>query len=154
MSPKKAMSVESQPSFDEEIEAVPVKSSQPREMTEKVPGDPVQSRPLPAPPAPPRSLKKNRSVDSDGRDSRASRTASPSCYRDVGDVTTTENFRTCAETMNTSKTLVDSANRPHSSLSQDVTLADSCVDVSYPVLRLWWEIEVTPWTPVRTLSVT
>merc|ERR1712112_451973 len=73
-------------------------------------------------------LKKNRSVDSDGRDSRASRTASPSCYRDVGDVTTTENFRTCAETMNTSKTLVDSANRPHSSLSQDVTLADSCVD--------------------------
>jgi len=147
MSPKKAMSVESQPSFDEEIEAVPVKpptpsqpdqlpippkrekqSSQPREMTEKVPGDPVQSRPLPAPPAPPRSLKKNRSVDSDGRDSRASRTASPSCYRDVGDVTTTENFRTCAETMNTSKTLVDSANRPHSSLSQDVTLADSCVD--------------------------
>jgi len=167
MSPKKAMSVESQPSLDEEIEAVPVKgilslqavdgnirvvrneiqpptpsqpdqlpippkrekqSSQPREMTEKVPGDPVQSRPLPAPPAPPRSLKKNRSVDSDGRDSRASRTASPSCYRDVGDVTTTENFRTCADTMNTSKTLVDSANRPHSSLSQDVTLADSCVD--------------------------
>merc|ERR1712080_301603 len=103
-------------------------ASQPREMTEKVPADPVQSRPLPAPPAPPRSLKKNKSVDSDGRDSRASRTASPSCYRDVGDVTTTENFRTCAETMNTSKTLVDSANRPHSSLSLDVTLADSCVD--------------------------
>jgi len=147
VSPKKGMSIESQPSFDEEIEAVPVKNtslpdkqpippkrekqSQPREMTEK--GgvtDPVQSRPLPAPPAPPRTLKKNRSVeDSDGRSSQASdRTASPSYYRDAGDTTMTENFRSCQETLNTSKTLVDSANRPQSALSADVTLADSCVD--------------------------
>jgi hypothetical protein len=43
-------------------------------------------------------------------------------------MTLTENFRTCAESMNTSKTLVDSVNRPQSALSSDVTLADSCVD--------------------------
>merc|ERR1712088_1047355 len=87
------------------------KQSQPREMTEKATPDPVQSRPLPNPPAPPR-FKKNKSVDSEGRSSRASGTGSPSCYRDAADA---------------SNTLVDSANRPHSSLS-DVTLADSCVD--------------------------
>merc|ERR1712130_862318 len=115
-SPKKGLSLETQPSLEEEEEAVPVKNSQgeqpqaprrekqsqPREMTEKATPDPVQSRPLPNPPAPPR-LKKNKSVDSEGRSSRASGTGSPSCYRDA-------------------------ANRPHSSLSADVTLADSCVD--------------------------
>merc|ERR1712112_456756 len=93
--------------------------------------DPVQSRPLPNPPAPPR-LKKNKSVDSEGRSSRASGTGSPSCYRDAADATYTEtaNFQSCKDTLHTnvSKTLVDSANRPHSSLSADVTLADSCVD--------------------------
>merc|ERR1719158_972587 len=102
-SPKKGLSLETQPSLDEEEEAVPVKGilslqavdgnirvvrneiqnsqgeqpqaprrekqSQPREMTEKVTPDPVQSRPLPNPPAPPR-LKKNKSVDSEGRSSR------------------------------------------------------------------------------------
>merc|ERR1719234_600255 len=92
--------------------------------------DPVQSRPLPNPPAPPR-LKKNKSVDSEGRSSRASGTGSPSCYRDAADATYTEtaNFQSCKDTLHTnaSKTLVDSANRTHSSLS-DVTLADSCVD--------------------------
>merc|ERR1712233_222500 len=43
--------------------------------------------------------------------------------------TETANFQSCKDTLHTnvSKTLVDSANRPHSSLS-DVTLADSCVD--------------------------
>jgi len=93
--------------------------------------DPVQSRPLPNPPAPPR-LKKNKSVDSEGRSSRASGTGSPSCYRDAADATYTEtaNFQSCKDTLHTnaSKTLVDSANRPHSPLSADVTLADSCVD--------------------------
>jgi len=93
--------------------------------------DPVQSRPLPNPPAPPR-FKKNKSVDSEGRSSRASGTGSPSCYRDAADATYTEtaNFQSCKDTLHTnaSKTLVDSANRPHSSLSADVTLADSCVD--------------------------
>merc|ERR1711994_342915 len=55
-----------------------------------------------------------------------------SCYRDAADATYTEtaNFQSCKDTLHTnaSKTLVDSANRPHSSLSADVTLADSCVD--------------------------
>merc|ERR1712172_268155 len=136
-SPKKGLSLETQPSLDEEEEAVPVKNSQdeqpqaprrekqsqPREMTEKATPDPVQSRPLPNPPAPPR-LKKNKSVDSEGRSSRASGTGSPSCYRDAADATYTEtaNFQSCKDTLHTnaSKTLVDSANRPHSSLSADV----------------------------------
>merc|ERR1712233_154990 len=164
-SPKKGLSLETQPSLEEEEEAVPVKGilslqavdgnirvvrneiqnsqgeqpqaprrekqSQPREMTEKATPGPVQSRPLPNPPAPPR-LKKNKSVDSEGRSSRASGTGSPSCYRDAADATYTEtaNFQSCKDTLHTnvSKTLVDSANRPHSSLSADVTLADSCVD--------------------------
>merc|ERR1712037_16269 len=144
-SPKKGLTLETQPSLEEEEEAVPVKNSQdeqpqaprrekqsqPREMTEKATPDPVQSRPLPNPPAPPR-LKKNKSVDSEGRSSRASGTGSPSCYRDAADATYTEtaNFQSCKDTLHTnaSKTLVDSANRPHSSLSADVTLADSCVD--------------------------
>merc|ERR1712152_93394 len=165
-SPKKGLSLEAQPSLDEEEEAVPVKGilslqavdgnirvvrneiqnnqgeqqpqaprrekqSQPREMTEKATPDPVQSRPLPNPPAPPR-FEKNKSVDSEGRSSRASGTGSPSCYRDAADATYTEtaNFQSCKDTLHTnaSKTLVDSANRPHSSLSADVTLADSCVD--------------------------
>merc|ERR1711971_980835 len=148
-SPKKGLSLETQPSLDEEEEAVPVKGilslqavdgnirvvrneiqSQPREMTEKATPDPVQSRPLPNPPAPPR-LKKNKNVDSEGRSSRASGTGSPSCYRDAADATYTEtaNFQSCKDTLHTnaSKTLVDSANRTHSSLS-DVTLADSVVD--------------------------
>merc|ERR1711899_244472 len=145
-SPKKGLSLETQPSLDEEEEAVPVKNnqgeqqpqaprrekqSQPREMTEKATPDPVQSRPLPNPPAPPR-FKKNKSVDSEGRSSRASGAGSPSCYRDAADATYTEtaNFQSCKDTLHTNanKTLVDSANRPHSSLSADVTLADSCVD--------------------------
>merc|ERR1712088_111 len=144
-SPKKGLSLETQPSLEEEEEAVPVKNSQgeqpqaprrekqsqPREMTEKATPDPVQSRPLPNPPAPPR-FKKNKSVDSEGRSSRASGTGSPSYYRDAADATYTEtaNFQSCKDTLHTnaSKTLVDSANRPHSPLSADVTLADSCVD--------------------------
>jgi len=66
----------------------------------------------------------------EGRSSRASGTGSPSCYRDVAEATytETENFRTCHETLQTSKTLQDSANRPQSALSSDITLADSCVD--------------------------
>merc|ERR1712227_263876 len=102
-------------------------SHEPREITEKMSPQveeraisPIQSRPLPAPPAPPRNLKKkSASVESpaEGRGSRNS-------DRSFGDFTQTENFRTCAETMNTSKTL-----RGHSSKEEDdITLAESVVD--------------------------
>merc|ERR1712113_767625 len=81
---------------------------------------PIQSRPLPAPPAPPRNLKKKSAsveIPAEGRGSRNSN-------RSFGDFTQTENFRTCAETMNTSKTL-----RGHSSKEEDdITLAESVVD--------------------------
>merc|ERR1712037_858576 len=139
-SPKKGLTLETQPSLEEEEEAVPVKGILSLQAVDgnirvvrneiQATPDPVQSRPLPNPPAPPR-LKENKSVDSEGRSSRASGTGSPSCYRDAADATYTEtaNFQSCKDTLHTnaSKTLVDSANRPHSSLS-DVTLADSCVD--------------------------
>jgi len=144
-SPKKGLSIDD----DEEVEAIPVKgiltleaidgniqvvkkeaqsgSHEPREITEKMSPQveeraisPIQSRPLPAPPAPPRNLKKkSASVESpaEGRGSRNS-------DRSFGDFTQTENFRTCAETLNTSKTL-----RGHSSKEEDdITLAESVVD--------------------------
>merc|ERR1719282_2035628 len=115
-SPKKGLSLETQPSVDEEeIEAIPVKgiltleaidgnvqvvrkesqsaSIEPREITEKMSPQveeraisPIQSRPLPAPPAPPRNLKKkSASVESpaEGRGSRNS-------DRSFGDFTQTE----------------------------------------------------------------
>merc|ERR1719208_559861 len=145
-SPRKGLSIDD----DEEVGAIPVKnkvrsfgdagaqplppkrerqsgSHEPREITEKMSPQveeraisPIQSRPLPAPPAPPRNLKKkSASVESpaEGRGSRNS-------DRSFGDFTQTENFRTCAETMNTSKTL-----RGHSSKEEDdITLAESVVD--------------------------
>merc|ERR1712048_1096461 len=124
-SPRKGLSIDD----DEEVEAIPVKSGshEPREITEKMSPQveeraisPIQSRPLPAPPAPPRNLKKkSASVESpaEGRGSRNS-------DRSFGDFTQIENFRTCAETMNTSKTL-----RGHSSKEEDdITLAESVVD--------------------------
>merc|ERR1712218_637129 len=148
-SPKKGLSLETQPSVDEEeIEAIPVKgiltleaidgnvqvvrkesqsaSIEPREITEKMsplrpqtPEERIQSRPLPAPPAPPRNLKK-KSASIEESEGRASRNSD----RSVGEVTATENFRTCAETMNTSKTL-----KGHSSKEEeDITLAESVVD--------------------------
>ena len=84
------------------------------------PGDErIQSRPLPAPPAPPRNMKK-KSASIESEEGRGSRNSDRSC----GDVTNTENFRTCAETMNTSKTL-----KGHSSKEEeDITLAESVVD--------------------------
>merc|ERR1711909_143561 len=86
----------------------------------------IQSRPLPPPPAPPRTLKKKSASieESDGRTSRSSETS----YRDVHEATytETENFRTCAETLNTSKTMKGSSNQ--SGVEDDVTLADSVVD--------------------------
>jgi len=174
-SPKKGMSLESQPSMEEEeIEAIPVKgiltleavdgniqvvrnevqsklstvgevadgpvpvppkrekqsaSVEPREITEKVTPDVeerIQSRPLPPPPAPPRTMKKkSTSIDeADGRTSASSETS----YRDVRDAsyTETENFRTCAESLTPSKTLRGSSNQ--SQMEDDVTLADSVVD--------------------------
>merc|ERR1711872_126045 len=174
-SPKKGMSLESQPSMEEEeVEAIPVKgiltleavdgniqvvrnevqnklstvgdvldvpvpvaprrekqsaSVEPREITEKLTPEVeerIQSRPLPPPPAPPRTLKKKSASieESDGRTSQSSETS----YRDVHEATytETENFRTCAETLNTSKTMRGSSNQ--SGMEDDVTLADSVVD--------------------------
>merc|ERR1712106_278929 len=139
-SPKKGMSLESQPSMEEEeIEAIPVKGILTLEavdgniqvvrnevqMTPDV-EERIQSRPLPPPPAPPRTMKKkSASIDeSDGRTSQSSETS----YRDVHEATytETENFRTCAETLDTSKTLRGSSNQ--SQMEDDVTLADSVVD--------------------------
>merc|ERR1719357_513586 len=173
-SPKKGMSLETQPSFEEEeIEAIPVKgiltleavdgniqvvkneaknkinsvgdtleaplplppkrekqstSAEPREISEKVTPEVeerIQSRPLPPPP-PPRTLKKKSASieESDGRASRSSETS----YKDVREAsyTETENFRTCAETLDPSKTLRGSSNQ--SQMEDDVTLADSVVD--------------------------
>jgi len=86
----------------------------------------IQSRPLPPPPAPPRTLKKKSASieESEGRTSRSSETS----YRDVHEATytETENFRTCAETLNTSKTMKGSSSQ--SGVEDDVTLADSVVD--------------------------
>ena len=76
----------------------------------------IQSRPLPAPPAPPRN-KKSASVEEEGRGSRNS-------DRSIGDFTQTENFRTCHETLNTSKTM----KAPSSKEEDDITLAESVVD--------------------------
>eukprot|EP00090_Calanus_glacialis_P017720 TRINITY_DN2752_c0_g1_i5.p1 TRINITY_DN2752_c0_g1~~TRINITY_DN2752_c0_g1_i5.p1 ORF type:complete len:1757 (-),score=501.37 TRINITY_DN2752_c0_g1_i5:475-5592(-) len=154
-SPKKGLSLESQPSMEEEeIEAIPVKnklstvgevaddpvpvppkrekqsaSVEPREITEKVTPDVeerIQSRPLPPPPAPPRTMKKkSTSIDeADGRTSASSETS----YRDVHEAsyTETENFRTCAESLTPSKTLRGSSIQ--SQMEDDVTLADSVVD--------------------------
>merc|ERR1719150_3415160 len=137
-------SFEKQPSVEEEeIEAVPVKgvltleaidgniqvvrkesqsgSHEPREITEKMsPGDErIQSRPLPAPPAPPRNMKK-KSASIESEEGRGSRNSDRSC----GDVTNTENFRTCADTLNTSKTLRGNSSREE----DDITLAESVVD--------------------------
>merc|ERR1712055_265702 len=104
-------------------------SVEPREITEKLTPEVeerIQSRPLPPPPAPPRTLKKKSASieESDGRTSRSSETS----YRDVHEATytETENFRTCAETLNTSKTMKGSSNQ--SGVEDDVTLADSVVD--------------------------
>merc|ERR1719393_38911 len=149
------MSLETQPSFEEEeIEAIPVKnkinsagdtleaplplppkrekqstSAEPREISEKVTPEVeerIQSRPLPPPPAPPRTLKKKSASieESDGRASRSSETS----YKDVREAlyTETENFRTCAETLDPSKTLRGGSNQ--SQVEDDVTLADSVVD--------------------------
>jgi len=139
----KGKSFEKQPSVEEEeIEAVPVKgvltleaidgniqvvrkesqsgSHEPREITEKMsPADErIQSRPLPAPPAPPRNIKKkSSSIESEGRDSRNS-------DRSYGEVTATENFRSCVDTFNTSKTLRGNSSKEE----DDITLAESVVD--------------------------
>merc|ERR1712064_266438 len=62
--------------------------------------------------------KKSASIEhSEGRASRNS-------DRSFGDVTATENFRTCAESFNTSKTL----RGPSSKDEDDITLAESVVD--------------------------
>merc|ERR1712198_356572 len=97
-SPIKGLSLERQPSEEEER---------------------IQSRPLPAPPAPPRNMKK-KSASIEESEGRASRNSD----RSYGDVTCTENFRTCADTLNTSKTL----RAPSSRDEDDITLAESVVD--------------------------
>merc|ERR1719348_2189725 len=147
-SPIKGLSLERQPSEEEEIEAIPVKgilrsqfgtdvsqqplppkrerqsgSHEPREISEKMSSpqveERIQSRPLPAPPAPPRNMKK-KSASIEESEGRASRNSD----RSVGDVTATENFRTCAESFNTSKTL----RGPSSRDEDDIPLAESVVD--------------------------
>merc|ERR1712241_1112040 len=95
-------------------------SHEPREITEKMsPEDErIQSRPLPAPPAPPRNMKKkSSSIESEGRDSRNS-------DRSYGEVTATENFRSCVDTFNTSKTLRGNSSKEE----DDIPLAESVVD--------------------------
>ena len=80
----------------------------------------IQSRPLPAPPAPPRNIKKK----SASIEEAEARTPSRNSDRSVGEVTATENFRTCAESLNTSKTLRGASSREE----DDITLAESVVD--------------------------
>merc|ERR1711936_238739 len=156
-SPKKGMSLESQPSMEEEeIEAIPVKnklnttgegldvpgplppkrdkqsaSVEPREITEKITPEVeerIQSRPLPPPPAPPRTLKK-KSTSLDEADGRTSQSSEAS-FKDVheGTSTETENFRTCAESLNNSKTMRESSAQSTRTEDDDFTLADSVVD--------------------------
>merc|ERR1719342_1549365 len=71
-------------------------SHEPREISEKMSSpqveERIQSRPLPAPPAPPRNMKK-KSASIEESEGRASRNSD----RSYGDVTCTENFRTCAD---------------------------------------------------------
>ena len=85
----------------------------------QTPEERIQSRPLPAPPAPPRNLKK-KSASIEESEGRASRNSD----RSVGEVTATENFRTCAESLNTSKTLRGNSSKEE----DDITLAESVVD--------------------------
>merc|ERR1711992_324835 len=69
-------------------------------------------------PAPPRNIKKkSSSIESEGRDSRNS-------DRSCGEVTATENFRSCVDTFNTSKTLRGNSSKEE----DDITLAESVVD--------------------------
>merc|ERR1711963_1313376 len=72
----------------------------------------------------PRTLPRNLKKKSASVESPAEGRGSRNRDRRFGDFTQTENFRTCAETMNTSKTL-----RGHSSKEEDdITLAESVVD--------------------------
>merc|ERR1712037_914012 len=186
-SPKKGLSLETQPSLEEEEEAVPVKGilslqavdgnirvvrneiqnsqgeqpqaprrekqSQPREMTEKATPDPVQSRPLPNPPAPPR-LKKNKSVDSEGRSSRASGTGSPSCYRDAADATTPRRqtsspARTpCTPTRVRHSSTPQTDHTPHYPMSHWLILVWTAL---FPVQKLWLETVTQTWRLVQRL---
>jgi hypothetical protein len=111
-SPKKGMSVESQASTEEEeVPIRPLKAS----LQLKVG---IQSMPLPPPPAPPRTLKKKGSQD-----------AAQAPYDEDDYTTYTEQFKTAADTFNTSKTLVEiSSITQKVAMDEDLTLADSIVD--------------------------
>jgi hypothetical protein len=77
----------------------------------------IQSMPLPAPPAPPRTLKKKGSQDV------------PGGHYDDDDYTTyTEQFKSAVDTFNTSKTLVEISSITQKVAEEDLTLADSIVD--------------------------
>lgn len=136
LSPKKGMSLESQPSLDEDvdIEPIPVKepavtslqemsvspplppkrdrkpsgSVEPREMEQLTSEERIQSRPLPPPPAPPRNKARSSSREAD--------------------YTETEVFHTVADTLNTSHTLMADETQHGLADSDDLTLADSVVD--------------------------
>ena len=75
----------------------------------------IQSMPLPAPPAPPRTLKKKGSQDAAGQ------------YDEDDYTIYTEQFKTAADTFNTSKTLVEISSITQK-VDEDLTLADSIVD--------------------------
>merc|ERR1719397_778172 len=108
----------------------------------------IQSRPLPAPPAPPRTLKKQSSGSvepEDGRLSRTSTRSGRSAARDDLTYADTENFKSVAETLASSRTmavteqfhtvqdtleshtLLVTGNKTRNS-EDDLTLADSVVD--------------------------
>ncbi len=78
----------------------------------------IQSMPLPAPPAPPRTLKKKGSQDVPG--------GPP--YDDDDYTTYTEQFKSAVDTFNTSKTLVEISSITQKVAEEDLTLADSIVD--------------------------
>jgi len=104
-------------------------SVEPREITEMTspgPEERIQSRPLPAPPAPPRTMKKAKSssVENSPRLTSSSRTEQVAEQFRTSSRTeqVTEQFRTCADSLATSRTLVANSSE------DDVTLADSIVD--------------------------
>lgn len=113
------------------------------------PEERIQSRPLPPPPAPPRTLKKQSSGSVEPEEGRLSRTSTRSGRSAVRDDLTyadTENFKSVAETLNSTRTMaatetqqfhtVQDTMDSHTLLvtgnktrsEDDLTLADSVVD--------------------------
>merc|ERR1712222_154972 len=189
-SPKKGLSLETQPSLDDEEEAVPVKGilslqavdgnirvvrneiqnsqgeqpqaprrekqSQPREMTEKATPDPVQSRPLPNPPAPPR-LKKNKSVDSEGGAvervgrGRLPATGTPQTPPTRRRPTSSRARTPCTPTQAKHSSTRQTDHTPRYPMSHWLILVWT---VSFPVQKLWLVTVIRTWRLVQRLSET